>query len=93
MSAQDPAPQAQEADVFEAFAVRWYGVESKRMMSGLVREWFGSMVSAMRMIAKHPCGSIQAGFAVPGDHHCGECAWCIAKEEVEALDARAEGKP
>lgn len=35
---------------------------------------------ALRMIAKHPCGGAQR----PGDDwHCGECAWCIAKEALE----------
>jgi hypothetical protein len=62
----------------------------REAQASTAREYDGA-VDALRMIAKHPCGG--GAFPGIGDRHCGECAWCIAREEVAKLDARSTLQP
>jgi hypothetical protein len=76
-----------EADVFERFALSVLAegdTTSAKHVRAMAEKRFGETVATLEQIAKHPCGA--AGkFPNPPNWHCGECAWCLAKEELARL--------
>lgn len=86
---QPPVPEP-EPDVFERFEVAWNFDEEAGDLASHARDWFGPLVDALEMIAKHGCGTYNKPAGPDDDRHCGECAWCIAKEELAQLRARAK---
>jgi hypothetical protein len=85
------APQREERDVFEAFIQEQLrGVPDKVEHA---RARFGPALAALEMIAKHGCGgsllSAPRGLLKP---HCGECAWCVAKDALAEVRAAESGR-
>jgi len=85
----DPKPPTAEparADVFAEVAEKlafqpWIHVDAA------LRARFGPALDALRMIASHRCWAAHEAYP---KWHCGECAACVAKEEMDRLSARAE---
>jgi hypothetical protein len=91
------APPPATGDVFERAAMDWYGGTldlRARNLSKFLSARFGPAVAALEMIAKHPCGASVQPMKKPDEepYHCGECAWCVAKDALSELRAAGAAK-
>ena len=53
-------------------------------LAAVLRASLGSAIDALAMVAEQECGLA----TWENGYHCGECAWCIARKEMEKLNAK-----